>query len=180
MKKLINDILNDELIIRPKIKYEYQKHEIEVVFVENTEYNQYLIDEKISHKYLFDNKSKRHLLITTEESYNKFPTLLGELVIKATLRVFINRKKTRDTLRPIVLVVGVIVLILNIIILRNRAFKEIFFIPLISVIIVGILFYYVSKLMTDLYLKDQQNTREHLLKALPDLENELEEDKKKN
>ncbi|MGI6781233.1 MAG: hypothetical protein ACOX56_00100 [Acholeplasmataceae bacterium] len=180
MKKLIENILNDELVIKPNIKYIYQKHEIEVVFIENSEYNQYLIDEKISHKYLFDNKHKKHLLIVTEDKYQELPSLFSELVIKATLRVFVNRKKTRDVIRPIVFIIGIITLLANIFILRKYPFKEVFFVPIISVIILFLLFRYASKLMDELYFKDQQKTREHLLKALPDLAKDLAEDKKKN
>lgn len=180
MEKLIKDIINDETVIKPNIKYEYQKHEIEVVFIESSEYNQYLIEDNINHKYLFDNKKNKHLLILTKDTYDKFPLLFGELVIKATLRVFLNRKKTRDIIRPIVFILSIIVLVLNFLILLSHSFKEVFFVPIISIIIMFIISMYASKLMNEFYLKDQERTKEHLLKAIPYLAKELEENKKKN
>lgn len=176
-QKLINDVLTDEPhIIRPNIKYTYKKNDIEVVFIDNSEYHEYFIDQNITNKYIFDDKGKKHLLIAQKANYEKYNNIYSEVVIKSTLRLFVNRRKTQRKFKSLFISLTVFTLIANIIILANNEFKKIFFVPLISVIIILILFIYTSKLINELYLKDKQRTKEQLFIALPNLQEELKLD----
>lgn len=176
--KIINNILSDDEVVKSNIKYQYKKNNIEVVFIEGSEYNEYLLEENISNKYIFNYKGKNHLLIANSKSFNKYKSLFSELVIKSTLRLFVNRRKTRRTFKSVLLIFSFIVLISNIIIVRNNSFSKVFFIPFLSLIITAILFVYISKVISQLYIKDQERTKRELIKVLPNLEKEIEEDNK--
>lgn len=177
-EKIIYNIANDEEVVRPEIIYQYKKDSIEVVFVENSEYNEYLIEQNISNKYLFNYKSKNHLLIVNSKSFNKHKSLFSELVIKSTLRLFVNRRKTRRTLKTLFTIFTLFTIISNIVIIQNNNFSKVFFIPIISLIVITILFVYISKLIEQLYLKDQERTKKELVKLLPNLEKEINADQK--
>lgn len=176
-KKLITDILNDEPnVIKPNIKYAYKKDDIEVVFIDNSEYHEYFIDQNITNKYIFNHKGRNHLLIAQQKNFESYKSVYSELVIKSTLRLFINRRKTQRNLKALLFILTIFTLLANIFILSTNEFNKIFFVPLISIIIIAILFIYTSKVIHELYIKDQQRTKEQLFIALPNLEEELKLD----
>lgn len=181
MKDLVNtvfeNILEDELVIKTNYKYNYEKDEICVVFIENSEYYQLLIDEEISNKYLFNHKGNKHLLLAVKDNFDKYPSLYSELVIKSTLRLFVNRRKSQKKLRALVFTLSLIVLLANVLIILSNEFSKIFFIPILSVIVVGLVFIYVSKLMSIIYRKEQSTTKEKLFEVFPNLEDEIISDK---
>lgn len=176
---IINNIINDTEVIKPKIKYQYKNDTIEVLFVENSEYNEYLLEQNISNKYIFNYKGKNHLLIVNSNSYNKYKSLFSEVVIKSTLRLFVNRRKTRIRFKIILLTFSLIVVVLNYLILKYNNFSKVFFIPVISLIVIAISFVYISKIIEQLYVKDQERTKNELKKLLPNLDKDIKEDKNK-
>lgn len=172
----ITNILKDDEVIRPNIIYSYNKNEIEILFIENSEYYEYFINENITHKYLFNHKGKKHLLLLNQNSYNKFKSLYSEITIVSTLRLFINRRKRRNLLRFISFSLIMLIALLNLFILNIYSFNKVFYLPLLSIIAVVILYIYPSKLMDYLYLKDKEKTKEKLEELYPNLEYENKND----
>lgn len=159
IKDAINEIKEDRDTIKSGIIYEYKKHRIEVVFVGKSKFNNYFKKEQLTHQYLFDHKSKNHMLFILEESFNAFKELYSDIVIVATLRLFLQRIKTNRLVKLLSYTTAFVLLAFNIILLFANEFKEIFYIPIISALIIFLVFFFGSKLMDELYLKEKERTQ---------------------
>lgn len=163
MKELIKDaimeIRDDAETIKTKIIYSYKKHQVEIVFVGKSKFNKYFKEHKLTHQYLFDHKSKDHMLFILEESFNTYKELYSDIVIVATLRLFLQRIKTNRLVKVLSYTTVFMLLAFNIILLFVNDFKKIFYIPIISAIMIFLVFFFGSKLMDELYAKEKERTQ---------------------
>lgn len=176
--ELINEIIYDENVIVNKGIISYMKNDLILVFIENSEYYDYLKNEQITHKYLFDHKGKMHLLLTTENYYRKYPNLFSSLVLKANLRLFVSRRKNNRTIKFVTYTLLLLIILANYFALRNNQILKVIYVPIISIVIAITTYIQSSKLMTKLYRSDQEATKKQLITIIPDLEKELEKEKK--
>lgn len=180
MKKIVKDIIDeikkDENTIKPNIVYHYKRHQIEVVYVGKSNFNKYFKQNEITHQYLFDSKSKNHLLFVFEESFDKYRQLYSEITILSTLRLFVNRKKTNKIIKSIAYLSIISLILFNIIILIANDIKKIFYIPITSLLFIVLIYIAFSRLMDDLYIKDRARTKQLLHEKFDKLKEEQQRD----
>lgn len=172
IKELIDEILEDELVIKPNIQYQYKNDTIEIVFIENSNYIEHFEREEITNKYLFDYKGKKHLLLLNQRSYELYQDLYSEMVILATLRLFVNRRSDQKRIKTYAISTIVLITLLNIAVLIFNPFKKVFYVPIISLVIIGLIFVYASKIIERTYEEEKLKTEKLLLEKLPKLASE--------
>lgn len=179
VKEVIKEIYEDDNVFKTKHIFKSGKHKLEVVFVDNTEYHQSLIDDKKASLYLFDEKGRNHLLLITKNNYEKtFKDLYKPDIILSNLNFYIKKKTVLTIAKTTFIFSILLVVIANLFIILEYGLDKVFYIPLISIVLLVIVFLLNGKLLNVLYNNIQKELVEELEAKHPNIKRRMEQEKK--
>lgn len=178
-REIITDIYNDERVIKTNRKFKHKKHILEVVFVDNTEYEQSLLNQEVGSIYLYDDKGKNHVLIITKNHYEKdFKDLYTPSIILKNLRFFVEKKHIMKFGQVSLVLAFIVVIIANIFIILEKGLFKVIYIPIISAGVLVLLFFLFSKILEKQYKNLQEELMTLLKEENPNIEKRIEQEKK--
>lgn len=178
-KEIILDLYNDDRVVKTNHKFKYKKHMLEVVLVDNTEYEVSLQNQEVSSMYLFSESGKYHVLIITEKHYSKtFKDLYTPPIILKNLKFFVNKKHVMNYGRITLALALLSLVAINLMFIFQYGLRQIFYIPIISVGVGLVVFLLFGKLLKRQYAQLQKELMEELILEYPEIERRIEQEKK--
>lgn len=178
VKEVITDMYLDENVFKTKHIFKHGKNILEVLFVDNTEYEESLRDQKKASLYLFDEKGKRHVLITTRVVYEKtYKDLFQPKIILKNLEFHSKKKIALNIGRYSFMLFCLMLIIVNIILIFEFGFMSIVYVPILSVLLAIGFFMLNGKILEKNYEKIQEELVQELIKEYPNIERRMEQEK---
>lgn len=178
VKEVITDMYLDDNVFKTKHIFKHGKNVLELLFVDNTEYEQSLRDQKKASLYLFDEKGKRHVLITTRVVYEKtYKDLFEPKIILKNLQFFSKKKIALNIGRVSFMLLCLMLIVVNIVLILEYGFMNIIYLPIVSVLLALGFFLLNGKILQKNYDKIQVELIEELVKEYPNIERRIEQEK---
>lgn len=178
-KVVVDEIINSDKVFKTNHIFKYGKNTLEVIFIDNTEYEESLVNQVKGSLYLYDEKGIHHLLLIRRKDYEvTFKELYTPDMILSNLKLYVNRRKTLNFGRGSFILTIILLIIVNLIFIIEYGFDKVFYIPVISVIIGFIIFTVYSKVMMRNYLDEKHEMQEEQLAKNPRIKTLIEEEKR--